>query len=199
MLAWRVPSSQRSITPNTRLYESGHDDDGEKYGGARLQKLLESMDARGAVVVARWYGGVMLGPVRFAHIEGCAREAIMRARDGTEGKRARVEEDEGKSKANVVDVLKRRDQSITTLRRLLTEKKADVAGVNSQVSSASHVKQMDYQSMELDVLQRLEKARDSTLAFILKQIDKVEAEVKASESLRDTIDASSGKSSHPSP
>ena len=27
-------------------------------------------------MVARWYGGVLLGPVRFRHIENCAREAI---------------------------------------------------------------------------------------------------------------------------
>ncbi|KAI8968837.1 ribosomal protein S5 domain 2-like protein [Trametes punicea] len=54
---------------------SGYDDDGEKYAGGRVLKVMQAegvIDA--AVVVSRWYGGEMLGPVRFEHIEFCARE-----------------------------------------------------------------------------------------------------------------------------
>lgn len=70
MAAWRFPSNQRTITANSQqstrkqLFETGRDDDGEKGGGRALEKLMESMQVTGSVMVARWYGGVMLGPVR---------------------------------------------------------------------------------------------------------------------------------------
>ena len=42
--AWRFPSPQRTIGPTSKvLYETGHDDDGEKNGGRTLEKLLDSM------------------------------------------------------------------------------------------------------------------------------------------------------------
>jgi putative IMPACT (imprinted ancient) family translation regulator len=81
--AWRKPSSQSALSfqsSSQRVYESGHDDDGEKYAGNRLEKIMADMNAVGAVVVARWYGGILLGPVRFSHIEHCAREAILESR-----------------------------------------------------------------------------------------------------------------------
>ena len=37
---------------------------------------------------------------------------------------------------------------------------------------------MDYSPMPLQVLRRLEKARDTTISWILKEIDKVEEELQ---------------------
>ncbi|CAJ0874028.1 5239_t:CDS:10 [Entrophospora sp. SA101] len=52
-------------------------DDGEKYAGNRVLNLLKSLDVKNVVIiVSRWYGGVMLGPARFDHIEKCAREVL---------------------------------------------------------------------------------------------------------------------------
>jgi len=44
-----------------------YDDDGEAAAGGRLLHLLQMTDARNVcVVVSRWYGGILLGPSRFA-------------------------------------------------------------------------------------------------------------------------------------
>ncbi|KDQ55249.1 hypothetical protein JAAARDRAFT_134366 [Jaapia argillacea MUCL 33604] len=61
--------------PDDFEVRSGSDDDGEKYGGAKVLKVMQTEGVLDAVViVSRWYGGIMLGPIRFTHIETCARE-----------------------------------------------------------------------------------------------------------------------------
>ncbi|KAL2913195.1 hypothetical protein HK105_207314 [Polyrhizophydium stewartii] len=53
------------------------DDDGETAAGGRLLHLLQLADATNVVVVvSRWYGGVLLGPMRFKHINNVARELL---------------------------------------------------------------------------------------------------------------------------
>ncbi|KAL8634828.1 MAG: hypothetical protein Q9228_007613, partial [Teloschistes exilis] len=78
--AWRFPSTQRALPSSSasrqERYETGHDDDGETHGGRALEAVLAEKNVTGVVVVARWYGGRMLGPVRFEHIKNCARDAI---------------------------------------------------------------------------------------------------------------------------
>jgi hypothetical protein len=56
------------------------DDDGETAAGGRLLHLMQLMDLWDVmVVVTRWYGGVKLGPRRFALINQTARDAFVRA------------------------------------------------------------------------------------------------------------------------
>ena len=56
------------------------DDDGETAAGARLLHLMQLMELWDAmVVVTRWYGGVKLGPRRFAVINAVARDGFVRA------------------------------------------------------------------------------------------------------------------------
>ncbi|EKG17543.1 Impact [Macrophomina phaseolina MS6] len=200
--AWRKPTAQRSLLgPSARVLQSGHDDDGETFAGRRLARVLEAMGVQGAVCVARWYGGVMLGPVRFEHIEGCAREAVRAWRaatttttttttttaaaaeaDGGGAKKAKVgEEVDGRSKAELEKVLVERDGSIEVLRGLLAEKKRVVGAVEG--AAAGEVKPMtpktptNYKAMPVQALVKLEKARDATIAFILKELDKIEDEI----------------------
>lgn len=46
-----------------------YDDDGETAAGGRLLHLLQMVDAINVVVVvSRWFGGILLGPDRFKHI-----------------------------------------------------------------------------------------------------------------------------------
>lgn len=53
------------------------DDDGEDAAGRRLLHLLQVVDARNViVVVSRWFGGVLLGPARFTHINNAARALL---------------------------------------------------------------------------------------------------------------------------
>ena len=170
--AWRRPSSQGALDAK-RLLEIGHDDDGEKYGGKALEKVLVETEIEGAVVVARWYGGVMLGPVRFDHIKNCACDAIMQWSSERErsAKKAKVREDEAE-RTRLIQILPERDQSITVLRDLLAEK-------NQQSSSASGEKRSpaktpNYSTLPLATLEKLEQVRDATIGWILKQIEKVE-------------------------
>lgn len=190
MAAWRKPSAQRSIAPGGRkVYDSGHDDDGEKYAGKRLEKLLEDLQVEGALVVARWYGGVMLGPVRFTHMETCGRDAIRKSKIqiiGDEGvKRQKV----GSAvplpdRKKLEQVLAARDKSIGVLRGLLAEKLAAPVGSetgDSVPKAASPVKILNYSNMPITALERLEKARDATLAWLLQGINKAEAQASGKE------------------
>lgn len=56
------------------------DDDGEDAAGGRLLHLMQLMELWDVmVVVTRWYGGVKLGPRRFAVINSVARDGFVRA------------------------------------------------------------------------------------------------------------------------
>ncbi|RDA87678.1 hypothetical protein CP532_3778 [Ophiocordyceps camponoti-leonardi (nom. inval.)] len=72
IVAWRV-RGEGQVT------FSDCDDDGEAAAGGRLLRLLQLCDAWDVlVVVSRWFGGVRLGPRRFALINAVAREALVR-------------------------------------------------------------------------------------------------------------------------
>ena len=83
--AWRI----RGRTPEASFQD--HDDDGETAAGGRLQHLLQAVDAWDVlVVVTRWYGGLKLGPRRFALINSAARDGLVKAgfvREGDEKKK----------------------------------------------------------------------------------------------------------------
>ncbi|BFZ55669.1 hypothetical protein PYCC9005_002710 [Savitreella phatthalungensis] len=58
--------------------QQDHDDDGETAAGARLAFLLQVSGAEDVlVVVSRWFGGVLLGDIRFRHITTVARQALV--------------------------------------------------------------------------------------------------------------------------
>ena len=170
--AWRKPSSQRALSAQ-RLLDTGHDDDGEKYGGKALEKVLIETDVEGAVVVARWYGGVLLGPVRFDPIKNCARDAIAQWTQERQrsAKKAKIRDDEAE-KENLIKTLPERDQSIVVLRDLLAEKSQQPS--SSPNGKGTTGKVPNYATMPLATLQKLEQVRDATIGWILKQIEKVE-------------------------
>ena len=212
--AWRKRSAQQTLITSSTSHTTsvtvsaskpkavhviGSDDDGEKYAGKRLENVLVELDVEGVLVVARWYGGVLLGPVRFSHIESCAREAIRvwKGSSAARGEVKKVKLDDGVSTAmsgGVGDEVQRvklakqlveRDVSISVLRDLLVEKtkattstaEKDGKQDSSQQSAsmiASPKMKVGYSEMPLAKLKQLEKARDATIAFILKQLDKVE-------------------------
>lgn len=209
MLAWRRESNQQSLT-STKQYVTGHDDDGEKYGGKRVEQVMVNMKAVGACVVARWYGGTMLGPVRFTHIETCASEAVRSwlNHTGEEKAKKRKVEDEAAEKEKLVKALGARDQSIGVLRALAVEKETqakeaketdhgkidalkgqavvvdathETAPPSSNNPASSQPTVIDYDAMTVDRLRALDKARDATLSFLLKRIDKAEAALAATD------------------
>ena len=200
--AWRKPSSQRALTAQC-LLETGHDDDGEKYGGKALEKVLIETEIEGAVVVARWYGGVMLGPVRFDHLKNCARDAILQWTQDRErsAKKIKVREDEAE-KERLIQTLPERDQSITVLRDLLADKSQQAS--SALIGKSPSAKMLDYSTLPLATLEKLEHVRDATIGWILKQIEKAEKSHKeesgmkiATTSAPETPKASADIDEHP--
>ncbi|CAK8681911.1 unnamed protein product [Clavelina lepadiformis] len=59
-------------------YHQDCDDDGETAAGGRMLHLLEILDVKDVVViVSRWYGGILLGPDRFKHINNVTRNILV--------------------------------------------------------------------------------------------------------------------------
>ncbi|MCO5585227.1 hypothetical protein L7F22_039160 [Adiantum nelumboides] len=83
MYAWRCLALKRGRDglggPEDFGLEEGQEDDGEKYGAKEIAKAIKMYGATDVlVIVSRWYGGTMLGPARFRHIEECAKAALAR-------------------------------------------------------------------------------------------------------------------------
>lgn len=175
--------------PDTKtLYDLGYDDDGEKWAGGRLSNVLRDTQTEGVVVVARWYGGQNIGPIRFTHIENCAKEAIWKwkvadqeIKQEQSSKKQKVDEEAKRNE--LVKNLHERDYNIFALRKLLSEKKAKLQDV--EPAPPTPQKPQAYEKMAMDALTRVDKARDATIAFILKQIDKVDEELKLVEASED--------------
>ncbi|KAJ7647660.1 ribosomal protein S5 domain 2-type protein [Roridomyces roridus] len=79
MYAWRCMVLKAGRTglagPHDFEVREGCSDDGERGGGEKILAVLRSQGVLDAVcIVSRWYGGIMLGPARFSHIETCAVE-----------------------------------------------------------------------------------------------------------------------------
>jgi hypothetical protein len=257
VLAWRRPSKQTTLAVKSSPSEpssaavgpprldAGSDDDGERWAGARLLRVLEREDVVGAVVVGRWYGGVMLGPVRFRWIEQCAEEAVRKWKSAAAGgaaldglKRGRAEAagegEEGppSRKPRVADAetagpvlaspnskatmspmelnrarrqlaaqLPERDANIAVLRKLLTEKKAQLEpDLQSSPSKGNPIAQPpDYASLSLARLQGLERARDLTVAYLLKELDRVDQQLREDEELESALMAAEEQASPQKP
>ena len=208
MAAWRLQSRQTTLTQTGNIVNAGFDEDGEKGAGWRLKKLLEDENVMGVLVVARWYGGVMLGPRRWEHILDVAKEAITQWKAGPAGKSKSAQRPQGSQvptpspdqappqslmtddarRKKLIDELKDRDNSIAVLRKHLDDKKAALDTPSSSAnpptaSQQSPSKSADYYSMPLLRLQALDKARDATLAYLLKELDKVDAAQKEEDEL----------------
>ncbi|KAG2153278.1 ribosomal protein S5 domain 2-type protein [Suillus clintonianus] len=77
--AWRCMMLKHGKTglggPDDFEVITGYNDDGEQWAGSKVLRVVQNEGVLDAVViVSRWFGGTLLGPARFAHIETCARE-----------------------------------------------------------------------------------------------------------------------------
>jgi putative IMPACT (imprinted ancient) family translation regulator len=73
--AWRLT---QILSDGTTILKHDNDDDGEDGAGSRLAQLLQHtrLERGIVVVVSRWFGGIHLGPKRFAHIVNAARDLL---------------------------------------------------------------------------------------------------------------------------
>ncbi|XP_036275198.1 protein IMPACT isoform X2 [Pipistrellus kuhlii] len=68
----------RIFCEDKQTFLQDYSDDGETAAGGRLLHLMEILNVRNVlVVVSRWYGGILLGPDRFKHINNCARSLLV--------------------------------------------------------------------------------------------------------------------------
>ncbi|RKP01669.1 hypothetical protein CXG81DRAFT_25636 [Caulochytrium protostelioides] len=82
VLAWRYlapRAGRRAGDPQQAVFDAieGAEDDGEQWAGRRVLRLMQQyhvMDV--AVCMVRYYGGRLLGPVRFTHMEQVTLQAL---------------------------------------------------------------------------------------------------------------------------
>ncbi|KAF8586677.1 ribosomal protein S5 domain 2-like protein [Ramaria rubella] len=150
MMAYRIMSLKPGHTglhgPEDFEVKGGSEDDGEKYGGGRILKIMQREGVLDVVViVSRWYGGTLLGPVRFTHIENCTLDVCVRFKV--------IEEIEG-----YVQHLHTLDEKLKELRTIL--------GNDGNPTSTSK-KSQDYSSLittsDVTKARRLIKARESAV------------------------------------
>ncbi len=81
--AWRIAETTIQAGGEERvIIKHDNDDDGEDAAGSKLAYLLDMRkDVNVLVVVSRWYGGIHLGPKRFAHIVNVARKLLVEYTD----------------------------------------------------------------------------------------------------------------------
>jgi len=140
---------------------SGYDDDGEKWGGEKILKVMKAAGVIDAVVVvSRWYGGIMLGPARFTHIETCADEVCRKF----------------KLKEDVAECL----SMLTSLDDILTSLRAEYATYSTEPTSTGVKKTPDYSalgsSLDLVKLKRLVTARENSIKSVKQLLLKKSAE-----------------------
>lgn len=98
----------RIIIPEKGTILQDYDDDGENAAGSRLLHLLQIVDAINVVVVvSRWFGGILLGPDRFKHINNAARSLLVScnyikgqgSRDSSKQRKGKESNQKGKGKS----------------------------------------------------------------------------------------------------
>ncbi|KAJ7125086.1 ribosomal protein S5 domain 2-type protein [Mycena epipterygia] len=160
MSAWRCMVLKAGCTglggPDDFEVREGSADDGERWGG---EKILAAMRKQGvidaAVVVSRWYGGTMLGPARFTHIETCTLEVCR----------------EFKRREEVKDAL----ATLRTLDDILAQLRGELAVSMRQTAAATTAKTPDYSGWidwDLPKARRLIRARESAIGSVKELIAK---------------------------
>ncbi|EIW80384.1 ribosomal protein S5 domain 2-like protein [Coniophora puteana RWD-64-598 SS2] len=193
--AWRcmiLKSGKNGLGgPDDFELAEGYDDGGEKGAGIRV---LSTMRREGivdnVVIVSRWFGGTMLGPVRFSHIEICAGEVCKRLRKTEE-----MEE--------CLSTLRTLDDLLADLREefakmteptpkpIDTSDAAQESLAPKQPKAALRTKKPDYSSLEstmdLARARRLVTAREGAIKSVKTMIEKKRKEGSHADMRNSTI------------
>lgn len=162
--------------PDDFEVKAGYDDDGEQWAGSKVSRVMQHEGVLDAVViVSRWFGGTLLGPARFAHIETCASEVCRTFK--------RVEEME-----ECISTLTRLDNMLASLREELNDltQNADLATSGSNLARTAsdeiddakgkRSRQPDYTVVQRDLditkARRLVGARESAVKSVKSLLSK---------------------------
>ncbi|KAI0717470.1 ribosomal protein S5 domain 2-type protein, partial [Fomitopsis betulina] len=167
--AWRCMVLKHGKTglggPDDFEVRTGSLDDGEQWAGGKVLKAMQEEGVIDAVVVAsRWYGGIMLGPVRFAHFETCTREVC----------RTFQLKDE---MSDLIATLTSLDDILMSLRADLARLMADPSKTDSAPAKASVTrKPTDYEalkeSLDISKVKRLVNARENAIKSVKTSLKK---------------------------
>ncbi|KAK7472476.1 hypothetical protein VKT23_000591 [Stygiomarasmius scandens] len=162
--AWRCMILKEGKTglagPDDFELKSGSSDDGEQWAGSRILKVMESLAILDAVVVvSRWYGGIMLGPARFNHIETCASEVCRAFKKSEELKEA-------------ITMLSTLDDILAQLRSELALISNDGDKASGTDGSSKKPGYSAWTSEDLPKVKRLVTAREKAIATVKKMITK---------------------------
>ncbi|TPX57464.1 hypothetical protein PhCBS80983_g03802 [Powellomyces hirtus] len=181
--AWRYLALKPGRTglsgPDDFRIVSGCDDDGEKWAGGRLLKLMDKFQAVDVlVVVSRWYGGVLLGPVRFTHIEDVAQDVLKKGAwigappAPPPAQPAKLSLPLQLAPEHMEKQLHEKDATIHALRQKLRL----LEGTPS--TSPSKPLEQSYAPLNLQKAQRLLRARDSTISVLSEKLADLQAKEK---------------------
>ncbi|KIR32760.1 hypothetical protein I352_04695 [Cryptococcus deuterogattii MMRL2647] len=137
-------------------------DDGEKFGGGRVLKVLREQNAVDVLsVCCRWYGGDMIGPIRFQHIATTVQTSL----------KLLLELVQLRDLRQALDVL---DEEIASLRaKSINLGSSQTEPSPSMVSSSDNnrgIAQGKYDSIQdVTKLERLVSAKEKTVAVLLKK------------------------------
>lgn len=159
--------------PDDFEVQAGYDDDGEQWGGSKVSRVMQREGVLDAVViVSRWFGGTLLGPARFTHIETCASEVCRTFK--------RVEEMD-----ECISTLTRLDDMLASLRQELsdlTQNTESAPGGSTSASDEIHnaegrgSRQPDYTAVQRDLditkAKRLVGARESAVKNVKSLLSK---------------------------
>lgn len=132
------------------------DDDGERWAGERLIKVMREEGAVDCLVIcSRWFGGTLLGPARFTHIDNSARSAI--------------------SSYQLAEILEPLYDELTTLDNLIIDFRKDLAPLSSADDPVVTMKPTagipDYRLIkDPRKLENLIKAKSRTVQFLGDQV-----------------------------
>ncbi|KJA28881.1 hypothetical protein HYPSUDRAFT_61717 [Hypholoma sublateritium FD-334 SS-4] len=172
--AWRCMILKSGRTglggPDDFEISQGKKDDGENWAGGKVLKVMENMAVIDAVViVSRWYGGTMLGPARFSHIETCAEEVCKKFKQNEELQ-------------DCITTLQTLDDLLAENRQQLASLTADSSANGEATSSTMNVsgtlsiarepKKMDYQTLDVVKAKRLIQARENSIKSVKAAIAK---------------------------
>ncbi|KAH7927440.1 ribosomal protein S5 domain 2-like protein [Leucogyrophana mollusca] len=185
--AWRCMVLKHGKTglggPDDFELKTGYNDDGEQWAGNKILKVMQTEGLLDAVViVSRWFGGTLLGPARFTHIETCASEVCRKFK--------RLEEME-----EHITTLTTLDDILATLRAefgALTSESPSVADTSSPASArfepsvppaasieSKASKKQDYSGLQKDLdlakAKRLVNARENAIKTVKTLIAKKKA------------------------
>ncbi|KAF8070751.1 ribosomal protein S5 domain 2-type protein [Lyophyllum atratum] len=128
----------------------GSMDDREQWAGGKVLKVMQTYAIIDAVViVSRWYGGTMLGPARFSHIETCTTEVCQQFRRAEELREC-------------VSTLKILDAVLAGLRA----EYSGTSGTDQSTTAGSSSVSKDYSTIDVEKGKRLVKARENAIKSV---------------------------------